>query len=314
MRDVAEYKGSSAPTMSSGAFERRLGALFHIERAPTLITSGFRASNLAVTEIWASDPVVEVTDTLPVEDAYMLCVQVADVIDHEIWENGRALPRRTIKAGALTPRDLKRSQAALVDQPHHTLFFYLPRIALDELALDAGARPIDEISYEPGVPVMDPIVTSLSACLRPALASPEQASRPFVEHILRALAVHVVTIYGGMAPRSKPGNGGLARWQEKRAKEMLAADLGGGTSLADIALECGLSVGQFSRSFRRSTGLPPHRWLIQLRVEAAKRFVEDPSIPLTKVALSCGFSDQSHLTRVFARYTGLTPAAWRRAS
>ena len=107
--------------------------------------------------------------------------------------------------------------------------------------------------------------------------------------------------------------GGLAGWQEKRAKEILIADLTGATSLTDIALDCRLSVSQFSRAFKQSTGVAPHCWLIQQRVEAAKHRLTNHSMSLVDIALDCGFADQSHLTRVFAQHTGVTPAAWRRS-
>ena len=297
-----------------GAIGLGLGALFQLERAPCLRTVGFKTGNLAVTEIKATEPVLGVTSAVPCEDAYLLCLQVQDMLDHQIWENGRALKRCTLRSGCTTIRDLKRSQAALIDQPHHTLFFYLPRSAFDEVADDVGALPVGELSYEPALAIEDGVIKNLANCLRSALAVPEQANRPFVEHVLRATAAHVLSVYGGMAPRSKPAAGGLARWQERRAKEILRADLDGNTSLSTIALQCGLSVSQLSRGFKQSVGTSPHRWLIRQRVEAAKQHLADRRLPLREIALACGFADQSHLTRVFASHTGLTPAAWQRSS
>jgi AraC-like DNA-binding protein len=93
---------------------------------------------------------------------------------------------------------------------------------------------------------------------------------------------------------------------------MLAGDLTGATSLHEIARACGLSVGHFSRAFRRSMGLPPHAWLLQRRVEAAKAMLRRREESLSLIALACGFADQSHLTRVFTRHVGLSPGAWRK--
>jgi AraC-like DNA-binding protein len=105
--------------------------------------------------------------------------------------------------------------------------------------------------------------------------------------------------------------GGLAPWQERRAKEMLAADLADATRLAEVAAACGLSSDHFSRAFRRSTGLPPHAWLLQARVERAMTLLTQRRQPLSEIALACGFVDQSHFTRVFAGRVGATPGAWR---
>ena len=113
--------------------------------------------------------------------------------------------------------------------------------------------------------------------------------------------------------RPKYVRGGLAPWQERRAKEILCANLDGRMPLNEVARECRLSVSHFSRAFRRSTGAAPHNWLLTRRVDLAKEKLRDDRLSLLDVALACGFADQSHLTRVFTRMVGVSPGAWRRA-
>ena len=111
---------------------------------------------------------------------------------------------------------------------------------------------------------------------------------------------------------SPPLKGGLAPWQEKRALQMMAANLDGNVRLRSLAHEVGLSISQFSRAFRKSAGVPPHQWLLQRRVEAAKPLLKDRRLSLSEVALSVGFTDQSHFTRVFSAVVGMPPGLWRR--
>ena len=125
-----------------------------------------------------------------------------------------------------------------------------------------------------------------------------------------ALASHTVHTYGGIRMHSKPIKGGLAPWQERLAKELIASNLAGTISLNEVAKACGLSVGHFSRAFRASTGLAPHTWLLHARVESAKLKLRDPNASLSMIALSCGFADRSHFTRVFTRLVGISPRAW----
>ena len=63
----------------------------------------------------------------------------------------------------------------------------------------------------------------------------------------------------------------------------------------------------------RTMGVAPHNWLLTRRVEVAKEKLRDDRLSLSDVALACGFTDQSHLTRVFTRMVGVSPGAWRRA-
>ena len=106
--------------------------------------------------------------------------------------------------------------------------------------------------------------------------------------------------------------GGLAPWQLRRVTALLAAIGQNSPSVSQLAEECGLSPRQFSRSFTRSTGLPPHRWVLERRVEMAKRLLLDPAKSLADVALACGFASQSHFTRIFSGRVGRSPGAWRR--
>ena len=88
-------------------------------------------------------------------------------------------------------------------------------------------------------------------------------------------------------------------------------NLQGGLSLEAIAETCGLSPRHFARAFRESVGCTPHRWMVEARISTAKAMIE-AGRGLAETALACGFFDQSHLTRVFKREEGVSPAAWRR--
>ena len=112
---------------------------------------------------------------------------------------------------------------------------------------------------------------------------------------------------------SRPVRGGLAPWQERRAREILRANIKRGVPLKEVARECGLSVGHFSHAFRRTLGVAPHSWLIEQRIALSKEKLRDDRLSLTDVAAECGFCDQSHLTRYFTRMVGVSPGAWRRA-
>src|SRR5436189_163530 len=72
-------------------------------------------------------------------------------------------------------------------------------------------------------------------------------------------------------------------------------------SLPELARACKLSPGHFARAFRKMTGQPPHRWLMEQRIEKAKQLLVDSTLSLAQIALTCGFADQSHFTRVFAQ-------------
>jgi hypothetical protein len=139
-------------------------------------------------------------------------------------EDGRRALVCDFRAGESCFHDLKRDPAALLDKPYHTLFFYLPRAALDAIADEAEAPRIGDLNYKPGAAVNDATISSLGSLLLPALRDPDQANQLFVDHVMSALGVHIAQTYGGMRPVSRLVRGGLAPWQERRAKEMIAAN------------------------------------------------------------------------------------------
>jgi AraC family transcriptional regulator len=246
------------------------------------------------------------------EDAYLVDLTLRDFPNRQYWEDGRQMPMCDLRTGQAVFHDLRRDPVAFLDKPYHDLFFYLPRGALNAIADDADAPRIGDLNYKP-MGIDDSMISGLGWAVLPALSGPGQVSQLFVDHVLLALGVHVAQTYGGMRPLSRPVRGGLAPWQVRRAKEILCANLDGSVPLKEVARECRLSVSHFSRAFRRTMGVPPHKWLLTRRIEVAKERLRDHQLSLLDVALACGFADQSHLTRVFTCVVGLSPGAWRRA-
>ena len=222
------------------------------------------------------------------------------------------MPVCNLRIGQVDLHDLKCDPVAVLDQPYHDLFFYVPRSAFDAIADDANAPRIGGLKHI-SIAFEDATIAHLGWAVLPAVRHPGEANQLFLDHVLLTLGIHVAQTYGGMRPLSRPMLGGLAPWQVRRAEEMFCAKLDGSVSLKEVARECGLSVSYFSRAFRRSVGLPPHSWLLQHRIEVAKEKLRDRQLSVSQVALACGFADQSHLTRVFSRMVGVSPAAWRRA-
>jgi AraC family transcriptional regulator len=302
----------AALTIAPEAYGQNLGQKFGAENAQAIVARSLQRTEVAITEIRADRPLGRLSDPIPREDAYMICLVLRDIPNNAYWEDGRQVSALSLRAGEVTLHDLRREPRALMDKPIHSLLWYLPRAALDALADQANVPPIAALRYDPGVGVCDDTLKHLGLSALPALRAPDEVSRLFADHLTQVFAAHVAQTYGGMQPHSKSIQGGLAPWQVKRSKDMLASDLSGATQLQEIAKACGLSVGHFSRAFRRSTGLAPHAWLLQTRLETAKAMLRRRDTSLCTIALACGFCDQSHFTRIFARRVGLSPGAWRR--
>ena len=278
-----------------GAYGRQLADRLHSESSRTLVSRPLRESVVGLTEVRSDHPTHAVSDPIPREDAFLIALQLRNFPDHRYWEEGRQFPVFSIWAGYTTLHDLKRDPRFLMDKPFHSVHFYFTRKFLNAITDEANAPHIGDLRYEPGNGIDDPIVRSLTSVLYPALDWPDQTNRLFVDCVMLALGCHIAQTYGGLEKTARPARGGLAPWQERRAKEIIEANLGGEVPLPQLARECGLSTAHFSRAFKDTMGIAPHRWLLHRRIENAMLLLRNQQLSLPDVALSCGFSDQSHL-------------------
>jgi AraC family transcriptional regulator len=106
---------------------------------------------------------------------------------------------------------------------------------------------------------------------------------------------------------------GLAPWQVRRVLTYIDANLDKSIKNNDLAAIARLSVFHFNVAFRNSVGDSPHEYIIRRRMERAQGLMLSTEMSLSEVAAECGLADQAHLTRLFHRVVGESPAAWRRA-
>jgi len=83
-------------------------------------------------------------------------------------------------------------------------------------------------------------------------------------------------------------------------------------SVPDLASQCRLSLSHFIRAFSNTVGIAPYAWFMQKRVQHAEALLSGTQLPIAQIALECGFTDQAHFTKAFAKANGTTPARWRR--
>lgn len=105
----------------------------------------------------------------------------------------------------------------------------------------------------------------------------------------------------------------LAAWQLRRATDFIRENCLRNIRLEELASLTGLSQSHFSHAFKASTGIAPHQWQTNARLERAKQLLMQGQHPLTSIAAETGFSDQAHFTRVFRKNLGTTPADWKKA-
>jgi len=246
-------------------------------------------------------------------DAYAVCVHMCSFEDFDMWCDARHHSSCALAPGTVHINDMRHLWQADIRSPFHVVNFYIPQSALDAITEEGETSRIEGLRCPISNRHVDTVLKNFALAMLPALASPHQTNRLFVDHTLRAVAAHLTRTYGSSQQKLPVVRGGLASWQERRAKELLLSNLSGEITLSELASACRVSTSHFSQAFKKAVGCAPHQWLLQKRVERAKQLMLNTRVPLTEIALLTGFADQSHLTRVFSRRVKASPAAWRRA-
>lgn len=144
-----------------------------------------------------------------------------------------------------------------------------------------------------------------------AIFSNPDATRRHLDNLIDLLTKQNPNGKGDRGP-PKPIGPTLSPWQAKRVHAFIDANLDRAIPIQELADIARLSVGHFFRAFRGSFGRAPHSYIVARRIERAERRLRESGSSLAEVALDCGFADQAHFTRAFAKHAGLPPGAWRR--
>ncbi|MFZ5744580.1 MAG: helix-turn-helix domain-containing protein [Pseudomonadota bacterium] len=138
-----------------------------------------------------------------------------------------------------------------------------------------------------------------------------EEQRGYLIALVEALKAHVLHGPVGAAAQTFPVSSHAA-FRIHRVIEQISLHPENEFSLTAMAREAGLTPTHFCRVFKRATGLSPHRYVQQARLERAQAMLAATEMPVAAVAQALGFVSQSHFGRLFRDLTGQTPSAWRR--
>lgn len=195
-------------------------------------------------------------------------------------------------------------------KPLDSIHFYLRAALVERVADEFG---VSAKTLAPRFGEADPLLEQVAVAMRGALLAPTDMATLYIDHLARAAATRIVYAQIGSEaralrePRATPIDDRAIGRAIAHMRDKLDRDV----SLDELAAIANLSTGHFARQFKRATGMPPHQYLMDLRIEQAKRLLGGTDAPIASIALDCGFCNQEHLGRVFRRRMNATPAAYR---
>ncbi|MBL0924002.1 MAG: helix-turn-helix transcriptional regulator [Sphingomonadaceae bacterium] len=185
----------------------------------------------------------------------------------------------------------------------------LARFAESELAIILTEKQLRDVPQ-----VEDADLVQAAEMVLTGLRAGGAGSNVMFDALARVFLVKLIERYGEERTEALAFTASFTAQHYKRVLDHVARHFGSQLTIEDMAREAGLSTAHFSRLFRQVIGETPYQYLMDYRVEQAKKMLGEAGRPLIDIALACGFSDQPHFTRVFKRLTGKTPKEWRAIS
>lgn len=179
--------------------------------------------------------------------------------------------------------------------------------ALRAIAEDAAGRAMPGSLAFPDETVLAPPLAEAFLSLHRQVEA--DGTRLEIESRFHALMLNLMNVFAGEAIEVSGLTAGHA---VRQARDLIDARFRDDLSLTEVADAVGLSRAHLIRAFKKEFGMPPHGWLTDRRIRAARALLEKGA-PIADTAFDCGFADQAHLTRQFKARTGVTPAVYRNA-
>jgi len=197
------------------------------------------------------------------------------------------------------------------DSEDHYLRVRLKTQFIKNTARETLEQDCDRLEIIPEFRIRNPQLEAIAMMLLTEMQQDQNTSKLYIDSLTNVLAVNLLKHHAATKPRVPIYEGGLPPRQLEQILDYIDANLAQNMKLADLARLLDMSQFHFSRLFKQSLGTTPHRYLSQQRVERAKQLLSKSDQAIIDIALECGFSSHSHLSKQFRKLTGMTPKAYR---
>ena len=194
-----------------------------------------------------------------------------------------------------------------------TLHVVIEPSFLNRVAIDTECKNSGTFELLPILKGNDRTFNNLVQLFLAELGDGDFGDKLYLESLSALLGIHLLCRYCNSDPKVSQNSSGLAPHQIRTVIDYIQAHLDGDLRLEVIATQTNTGRCYFAAQFKQSMGLSPHQYVSQQRVEKAKQFLQKSNkLSISNIALECGFSSQSHLTKVFKKQLGTTPRAYQK--
>jgi AraC family transcriptional regulator len=283
-------------------------------RQPEILTNGSAANLRLFAARWTGSDLREKTSEIA-GDYHMLSVSLQPT-EFSIRLGNKTIPNKQVIPGTMQLTAPAVPARIVYHKSYDVLHVFMQHAFLKEFFEWFYSKPPvgDVVLRDPDY-AHDPLIGRLAVALLSADEIGGAYGELYAGSLSMAIVARLFSLYAERpAPAPQRSIAALPKWRLKRVTEFIDTHADESITLTKLAQVAGLSRMHFAAQFRRATGLRPHDFLLQQRIEKAKTMLQTTNSPIVEISLATGFSCQSHFTVVFKRFTGATPHRWRESS
>jgi AraC family transcriptional regulator len=255
---------------------------------------------------WQHDPLHDVVQPM----SHHVIMAYNGSVQRMERRSGQTVAKGTFRRGVVIIIPEGSSSRWDIPKPVDVVQLYLPHATLRRVADETVTRTPTDLLERTAHP--DAITSRLLSSASAALKSNRALDALFRHQLTDLLATRLLAAHTSSPTTFQPTTGGLSPKVLGRAIERLRSDSDADVSLDALASDAGLSRFHFCRAFKESTGLSPHAWLRQYRLEQAMNMLRNTDASIVSVAAELGYASQTAFAAAFRRLTGEAPSDWRR--
>ena len=181
---------------------------------------------------------------------------------------------------------------------------YVTRVA-SEMELKNSPEIVEQYGMN------DPMIKQIGVSLLEELGMERATNRLYVDSLINVLAVRLLKNYSTTTQKVHDWTNGLPKYKLRRVTDYINNNLENEMQLDELAALAQMSPYHFTRMFKQSTGLAPHQYIINCRIERSKQLLSERKLSIAEIAYHVGFASQSHFTTLFRKLTLMTPKSYR---
>ncbi|WP_179049767.1 AraC family transcriptional regulator [Nostoc sp. TCL26-01] len=238
---------------------------------------------------------------------HLLCLLLSDGNQQQITQIGEQVSEKNQNKGEFWICPAQVPGIWAWQSTDESLMFVIDPVLLSQTAAEIGGLSANNVELLTKVNTNDPQIEAIARLFQAELSTGGIGGQLYAESLKQVLIIHLLRQHCAFPPKIQHSPGGLGKHKLQQILNYIHSHLEQAIQLTELAKIADISQYHFCRLFKHSMGVSPYQYVLQQRMEKAKQLLQQGKYTIAEIAQMVGCADQSHFTKHFKKYTGVTP-------